>query len=55
MELVITVLTLTQTVQGVYMYFIAKKQDEMIDIHNNFVEALATAVDDIEQHTEETQ
>jgi uncharacterized membrane protein YukC len=62
MELVITLLILVLAIQSVYMYFIVKKQDEIIDMHNNFVEVtiicieeLATAIDDIEQHIEETQ
>ena len=61
-QTVITLLILVLAIQNVYMYYIVKKQDEMIDMHNNFVEAtimciedLATAIDDIEQHIEETK
>jgi len=62
MQTVITLLILVLAIQNVYMYFIVKKQDEIIDMHNNFVEAtiicieeFASAIDDIEQHIEETK
>ena len=62
MELVITVLILVLAIQTIYLYFIARKQDELIDMHNSFVETtfvcitdIADAIDDIEQTLEETE
>jgi uncharacterized membrane protein YukC len=61
-EIVIMALIAVLAFQAVYLYFIAKKQDEMIDMHNNFVTAtftciteMADALDDIEQTLEETE
>lgn len=62
MEMVITALIAVLVFQTVYLYLIVKKQDEIIDMHNDFVEVtftciedLAMAVDNIEQYIEETQ
>ena len=61
MELVITVLILVLAIQTIYLYFIGRKQDELIDMHNNFVATtfmcmtdIADAIDEIEQTLEET-
>ncbi len=62
MEMVITALIAVIAIQTVYLYFIARKQDEMIDMHNHFVETtfmcitdIADAIDDIEQTLKETE
>jgi uncharacterized membrane protein YukC len=62
MEMITVALIAVLAFQAVYLYFIAKKQDEMIDMHNEFVEAtfkciteIADALDDIEQTLEETE
>tara|TARA_B110000503_G_C6978539_1_gene342229 strand:+ start:551 stop:739 length:189 start_codon:yes stop_codon:yes gene_type:complete len=62
MEIVITALIAVLAIQTVYLYFIVAKQDEMIDMHNNFVEAtmtciteIANALDEIEETLEETE
>jgi uncharacterized membrane protein YukC len=62
MEKVITTLIAVLAIQTVYLYFIVEKQDEMIDVHNEFVTAtfkciteIADALDDIEQTLEETE
>ena len=62
MEIVITALIAVLAIQTVYLYFIVEKQDEMIDAHNNFVEAtfaciteIADALDDIKQTLKETE
>mgnify|MGYP003656652052 CR=1 FL=1 len=62
MEMIITALISVIAIQTVYLYFIAKKQDEMIDVHIHFVETtfmcitdIADAIDDIEQTLKETE
>jgi uncharacterized membrane protein YukC len=62
MEMVIMALIAVLVLQTIYLYFIAKKQDELIDMHNSFVTAtltciteIAEALDDIEQTLEEIE
>ncbi len=62
MEMAIVTIIAVQIFQAAYLYFIVKKQDELIDMHNDFVIAtleciteIADALDDIEQTLEETK
>ena len=62
MEIVIAALIAVLAIQTVYIYFVVKKQDELIVQHNNLAEAtftciseLAEGLDEVETYLEETE